>query len=893
MRRIVRLAALAAVGLVLVGVGAVVGDVLADDSGTATPARSTIESAPPADGSGPGITVVSGNTTPGDGIDGADLDLAAFGETEGGGELPDGYEPADAPGDRGPTLDEELIEEFYEPPPLDGAPDPGDPAAPAPASPVPERPDGVPALDPAVYDLSTPRILGFDDPCALVVGDACPRGIPAEVLGSDPTVPLRLGSVAQLGTLPHHGDMCESGWNQAVDAEGETDPIVTFAASTNLTVDLTITLSAPVDKTGNGSTRPVDADTARFAAAIRGDDRVPSDGPGAMLTCVSISVPDKPTFVAGTAAVTSDDGQTDSLDFELRLAGGDRDHPIVFQPRDDFPVPTGATGFQLFVPQSAPDEEVVVTGIVPIEEERGCASFDDDLATVSTAPVPRRSDTGGQPIALSGPLSELGRLSPYVTFETRPGILDRGEDLDPFRTTYRGYLPAASEFRVCVWWFDISPSGDRHVIADGAPSDATTLVVRSGADLSSGIFVTGITTHQDRPPGFYNLYLVKPGLAAICLPRKRPDPFPVAPAETPLAATDDDPSDGAVAESPPAFIPAGHHRFGPGQPQAHVRICEPKARSPFAIPFVKAGPGIHVPSSPPIPLNPSPVPLPADLATPLGVTYPIVAPDGAILELTVITPAHVRIADQWRTGEETPIPPAPTRSSLEVVRADASAGDAPGQVVLDVGLSENVGAIARLIAPTSAFEEADGPCTTAGAATEVVSDEVGSDHRFVFDGLCAGAGYEFELDITDGDGALTTRTVADYTAPPNLALFDVEVEVEETEGETVRLHVADIQFIRQPGVVSLSSRVRLTDLFDTCLTHGDVATGRLGTAFGHETEIRVRFEGTAGCDTDAGRTVRIDSSVVLPASRLTGSDPFVFEATDHLGHAFRVTLTPR
>lgn len=898
-----RMLALTAGGMVLAAAGVVAGDWMTDDGSIAAPTRAPIETAAPAGGAEPGITVLSGGGT-GAAADGNGFDLASFGETEGGGDLPADFEPTGGPGDQGPTIDDDLIEEFFEPPPLDGAPESPEPPSPEPPSAereepdpaAPERPEGVPALDPAVYDLAPPLILGFDDPCALAPDDACPTGVPAEVLGASPVVPLRLGSVAQLGTLPHHGDMCESQWNAIAPGE-DTDSSVVFAISTNLAVDARVTLSTPADKTGEASTEPLDASTAQFAAAIRGDDRVPSDGPGAILTCVRVPTPDEPTLVAGTAEVTGDDGQTDQLAFELRLAGGDRDHPIVFQPRDDFPVPAGSTGFQLFVPQAAPDEEVVVTGILPAKDERGCAAFDDDLAEVTTTSLPARTATDGRPVALSAFLGDLGRLSPHVTFAARPGLLDGDDDSDPFRTTYRGYLPAADDFRVCVWWFDVASSGERSAIEAGAPNEATTLLVRSGADLSPGIFVTGITTLEDRPPGFYNLYLVKPGVAAICLPRKRPDPFPTQPLVVAPTIVDEDPDDGAVAETPPAMIPAGHHRFGPGQPQEHVNLCEPKARSPFAIPFVKAGPGIHVPSSPPIPLNPSPVPLPAELATPLGITYPIVAPDGAVLELTVITPAHVVLADQWRTGEEQPIAPAPVRSTVAVVAADAVGGDTPRQVVLDLELSENVSATARLVAAPSAFDPTSEPCTTGSSVvTESVSDTVGPMHRFGFDGLCAGATYAFEVDATDADGTLVTLPAAEYTAPTHLALFDVEVEVVGTEDDTVRLQVADVQFIRQPGLVSLSSRLRLADLFDTCLIPGDVARDRLGTAFGEETELRIRFEGSTGCpgdDGDRGRTVRIDSAVVVPASRLTGSEPFVFEATDHLGHTFRVTFTPR
>ena len=943
-------AVLAAVALG--GLGVVVGDLLvADDGPREVPPRAAVEIADGdvPDAQVPALSVVSiggepGGQDPGDGtgtasdtagLTAADLgqdaiDIDAFEAFDAAAE--DGADPEDLPSIPGGPLVEELDDDVYAP--VEGdegtvddlptgteddsgegdtatTPGPGDDAPVGDGPADVERPAGVPALDPDVYDVDIPPVLGFDDPCAIGSLVGCPRGIPAVVLGSDPVVPLRLGSVAVHGTETFHRNACTSLRSRDTINTGDGSEPVVLAITTNQEAELEVTFEGGSPETRVATPEAADVALAQFVAELRDDGRSPSEGPGSVVSCVIAPTTDLDAGLLRGKAVATVGDQRDSLGFELRLAGSDRSRPISLG-TTRLSAPVGSTPFTLTVPQGDPTQELAVVGFVPLDGPgigpANCAAFDADIADLRSTGLGGRDRDDGTPAlpwVLSPGAAEDTRVSPYGTFPVAAGVED-GYD-----ATYRGYLPQGSRFQLCAWWFDLEEDGDVHRIAAGAPSDTATLDVRTPVDVSAGVYVTAITLPEPRPPGHYNLYLVKPGAFAICRPAKRPAPFPVGPvgeaaaspfAESRVARSESDVDTAAVEEAAPGtssgsetleaadLIPAGRHEFGPRQAQLAVRICVPRALAPVAVPMVKSGSRPYVPGSPPIPLGGDLPLVPEALEPPpIGKTFPVVARDGAVLELTVVNAVTARQVGNWFVGSEEPLPPATVRSAVAVVgEPSVEAGEQPGTAVLSVRFSENVDVRARLTSPAS--DDPVDVCTTGGAPSEATSPN-GPDHELAFRGLCAGTAYGFSIEATDADGTTTTFEGGSYRVPPNAGFFDIGVEVTSIPDGGAQLGVADVQFLRQPGVVSLSARARADDLLGDCLAPGDPDTDEtLLTSFGEQARIRVRVEGSAGCE--GGAALRLDSTLELGAADLT-SGPVVFDVTHPTGLTLQVTITPR
>lgn len=961
-----QVAAIALGTVAAAGLGVVVGDLLVDDPAPGLPAeRVAIESA---DASGaaaaqqPSLSVVSigGETdagtpdtddgngssssggasatsggptlTPADLVDGGiDVEaFAAFDEAAETGEdlpdLPTGPAVEDLDEAYAPLPSDEGTVDDPRPVPLPGDDATGEGADTGEVTPPGERPMGAPALDPDLYDVDLPPVIGFDDPCAIGSPAGCPLGVPAIVLGDDPTVPLRLGSVGVLGTVASHGGVCADTWAEL----GSSTDRVGLAITTNQAVEVQLDLD------GTGATlvtrsEPDDVTLAQFIADARSGGRIPSEGSGAVVTCAVAPAASVETGrIRGKARVTADE-QSDTLGFDLRVASRDRSRPITVQRDRGLPVPGGSSGFSLTVPQHDPAAELVVVGLMPQDAPRpgapGCAAFDDQLAEVRATGVSGRAPDDGRaalPVGLTLAADDGTRLSPRGTLPVSADVPDG------YNATFRGYAPEGTELLLCAWWFDLEPDGDRHRMTDAAPNDTAMVVVRAPRDIAPGVWVTGIDIPEDRRPGHYNLYLVKPGFAAICLPRNRPDPFPTSSAglvpvtrasiaeRSSDASTTDDAATADDAATPPApaddgtatetieesadaapsdeerretatavpTIPAGRYQFSSDEA---VRICVPRALANFAVPMVKAGGRPYLPGAPPVPLGVN-VPLVPDGLEPPEVTktFPVVARDGAVLDLTIVPESQFASGPDWPMGREEPQPPATVRSQVEIVgEPSLSVGPDPGMAVLTVRFSENVDVLARLAQPTA--DDPDAPCTTVSAPTERSSPN-GPDHEVVFDGLCAGAAYAVSVDATNAEGTTTTFDVGSHRVPPNAGFFDVAVEVTGVPDGGTALAVADVQFLRIPGIVSLGTRARADDLLDGCLQVGDAdGDETVLTSFGEQARLRVRVEGS-GCED--GPSIRLDSTLELSAADLLAG-PVVFDVSHPAGLTLRVTVTPR
>ena len=152
-----------------------------------------------------------------------------------------------------------------------------------------DRPDGVPPLDPGIYGLGVdlPPVFGFGDPCALGAPAGCPSGIPAVVLGADPTVPLRLGSVGVHGTETFHRNACTSLRSRDMLFEEGSGPPVILAITTNQEAELEVSFAGGAE-TRAATPEAADVALAQFVGELREDGRVPSEGPGSVVTCVTV-----------------------------------------------------------------------------------------------------------------------------------------------------------------------------------------------------------------------------------------------------------------------------------------------------------------------------------------------------------------------------------------------------------------------------------------------------------------------------------------------------------------------------------------------------------------------------------------------------------------------------
>jgi len=154
-----------------------------------------------------------------------------------------------------------------------------------------------------------------------------------------------------------------------------------------------------------------------------------------------------------------------------------------------------------------------------------------------------------------------------------------------------------------------------------------------------------------------------------------------------------------------------------------------------------------------------------------------------------------------------------------------------------------------------------------------------------------------EATSSESSDTLTTTTLGatSTSTPPSISTSAATISTvpapQPITDDGAVLQVGDVQFVRQPGVVAFSPRVRPTEMLDKCLGTGDRSDVHSTFAsFGEVAEIRVRLEGTTGCD--GGSPIRLDSALQVTDEELS-TGPTVLDVAHPSGLKLRVTLTPR